>query len=242
MPEHTSRSKSLPAPDLTAVDAVVLAQAIRNSAAMRRFARGDLAAPRAVAESLAREFYPFCFEFSLFLAAAISHMRDERARLLLVGNLYEEHGDLDVSRMHPELFRKFVRALGLDPAALEVGRGTAGARAAALVTSICRNGPAHRALAALYAIELLFGPGCELLESGIRHAHLPKDAVEFFEVHAGADVVHAGQLRTCLATACKTDAHRREALSVATEVAGTFFRMFDGIASAEPLTARAAGC
>ncbi len=220
--------------DFDAIDAVILSRAIGNSAAMRRFARGDAPSSRVVAESLAREFYPFCFDFSLFLAAAISHMRDERARLLLVANLYEEHGDLDPSRIHPELFRAFVRALGLDPAALEIGEGTAGAEAAARVTAICRNGPAHRALAALYAIELLFGPACDLMKYGLEHAGLPAQGMEFFHVHAGADVVHASQLRTCLVSACKTSVHRQEALAIAAQVADMFYRLFDRIASARP--------
>jgi pyrroloquinoline quinone (PQQ) biosynthesis protein C len=225
---------------IEAIDAAVLSRSIGGSAEMQRFARGNAPSMLAVAVSLAREFYPFCFEFSLFLAAAISHMRDERARLLLVANLYEEHGHLDASRLHPELFRAFVRELGLDPSKLEVGEGTAGAEAAAIVTSICRNGPAHRALAALYAIELLFGPACELMKRGLEHLCLPAEAMEFFHVHAGADVVHASQLRSCLVMACKTAAQRREALVIATDIAEMFYRLFDRIASAEPIFPRVA--
>lgn len=221
---------SLRTRELGAIDQVVLANTIGNSDAVRRFAAG-LGPQRAVASALAREFYPFCFDFSLFLAAAISHIRDERARMLLVANLYEEHGDLDLSRIHPELFRAFVRALDLDPAALEIGAGTAGAEAAARVTRICRNGPAHRALAALYAIELLFGPACELFTRGLEHLGLPAAAIEFFTLHSGADVVHAEQLRTALVTACKTSSDRSEALAVASEVGRMFFELFDRIAS-----------
>ena len=221
----------------------MLANAIGKSDAVARFAAGRARSGHAVAVTLAREFYPFCYEFSLFLAAAISHVRDERTRLLLVANLCEEHGDLDLARVHPELFRQFhIRALGpLDPTELEAGAGTRGAEAAAALTSICRGGPAHRPLAALYAIELLFGPACDLFKRGLAHAGVSNEDAYFFEVHSGADVVHAAQLRSALATACKTAAHRREALAIAEHVARMFFQLFDAIASVEPAAADGAG-
>lgn len=63
------------------LDRRVLAHAIPGSEAIQRFARGDVQIGAAVA--LAREYYPVCLEFLLFLATAISHVRDERTRVLL---------------------------------------------------------------------------------------------------------------------------------------------------------------
>src|SRR5574341_1461456 len=100
------------------IDRVILEYSIPKSAAMQRFASGD-APHESIALSLAREFQPFCFEFPLFLAAAISHIRDGRSRLLLVSNLYEEHGNLDIERLHPALFRKFMHGLGVEPESIE---------------------------------------------------------------------------------------------------------------------------
>ena len=100
------------------LDRVVLEYAIPRSDAMQRFARGETRSD-ATARTLATEFYAFSHEFPLFLAAAISHVRDEASRLLLVHNLYEEHGNLELDRVHPKLFRQFVEGLGLQSAALE---------------------------------------------------------------------------------------------------------------------------
>jgi len=68
---------------------------------------------------LAQEYYPVNLAFPRLLAAAISQVTDEDARLHLVKNLYEEHGDLDPTKTHTELFRKFIRALKLDPKNME---------------------------------------------------------------------------------------------------------------------------
>ena len=142
------------------LDRVVLEYAIPRSDAMQRFARGETRSD-VTARTLATEFYAFSHEFPLFLAAAISHVRDEASRLLLVHNLYEEHGNLELDRVHPKLFRQFVVGMGLQPAALErYDQRTAGVQAAEWVTQICRTGPAHRALGAIYVTELLFGPTC----------------------------------------------------------------------------------
>jgi pyrroloquinoline-quinone synthase len=217
--------------DLDTIDALVQGWSIDRSAAMQRFARGE-GRGREVAETLAREFYSFCIDFPLFLAAAISHVRDEQARMFLVANLYEEHGELDASRIHPELFRNFVRAIGLDPNDLSVTvPGSIGAEAAAHVMDICRQGPAHRALAALYAIELLFGPICDLLARGLEQLAYGEQATHFFVLHSGADVVHSEQLRSALARSCRSEADLFDAAAIAVDVACMFYRMFDAIAS-----------
>lgn len=216
--------------DLNAIDVAIGKNSIVESESVKTFAKG---ASLAAARRLACEFYPFCFEFPLFLAAAISHLRDERARLLLVGNLYEEHGGLDAAKIHPELFRRYMRELGLDPAAHQDGESSVlGARTAKRVTDICRHGPAHRALAALYAIELLFGPLCEELARGLSSLSLSDQAMNFFVVHSGADVVHAEQLRRALAGAIRNHADFLDALDIASEVSGLFYDLFELIARA----------
>lgn len=227
---ETSTTDSIQTAEMTAIDRAITGFTIDRSDAMQRFARGE-GKPELVADSLAREFLPFCFEFPLFLAAAISHVRDDDARLLLVSNLYEEHGELDPAKIHPEMFRRFVRALGLDPRALQDGAGTVGKRTADRVMEICRTGPAHRALAALYAIELLFGAASELFGRGLERLGLSLDAREFFVVHAFAEEHHAEQLRVALATSCRSSADRKEALAIASEVSRIFYELFDHIAT-----------
>ncbi len=181
--------------------------------------------------ALAREYCPVCLEFPLFLAAAISHVRQERTRLLLVGNLYEEHGDLDPARTHPALFRQYIRALGLEPDALATPiTDSPGARVVERFRTVCREGPDYRALAMLYAFETLFSPACAMVVSGLRHLPLTPGAPLFFEVHAVADVAHAEQLRVALFAACRSEEEWRVAVETAGEASRLLYILFDSVA------------
>jgi pyrroloquinoline-quinone synthase len=203
---------------------------IGNSEAMRRFA-DEGPADRAVV-GLAREYYPVCLEFPLFLAAAISHVRDEKARMLLVANLYEEHGDLDPARTHPALFRKYIDALGLDPRELEKpADGSPGLRLASRFRTVCQQGPDTRAVAILYAFESLFSPACAMIARGLRRTELPEEGVDFFDVHAVADVSHADQLHASLLAACRSDEEWDIALDTAEEGARLLYELFDSVAA-----------
>jgi pyrroloquinoline quinone (PQQ) biosynthesis protein C len=215
---------------------VVLEYAIPKSDAIQRFAAGKAPNER-VARALATEFYAFSHEFPLFLAAAISFVKDEAARLLLVHNLYEEHGNLEMGRVHPALFRQFVRGIGLQPEALErLSSGSAGVEAARYVTSICREGPGHRALGALYVTELLFGPACEAIMAGLKQINLSAHATEFFSLHAVAEEHHKEQIWQALERICRDDEELREAIEVAADVARMFYNLFDYIARSSFVT------
>jgi pyrroloquinoline quinone (PQQ) biosynthesis protein C len=218
------------------IDRVILEYAVNRSAAMRQFASGS-ARSNSIALSLAQEFYHLCREFPLFLAAAISHIQDDESRLLLVSNLYEEHGNLDIERLHPALFRQFIRSMGLEPAVIEkVSEGSPGVEAAQAITNICRQGPAVRALAALYAIELWFAPACDMVLEGLRPLALSSEAIKFFVVHSGADIIHSQQLRKALLKVCQTDDEWRTAVNTAGEASQMFYTLFDFIASAQLVT------
>ncbi len=218
------------------IDRAILEYDVHRSAAMQRFASGS-ARSDSIALSLAQEFYHLCREFPLFLAAAISHIQDDESRLLLVSNLYEEHGNLDIERLHPALFRQFIRSMGLEPAIVEkVTEGSPGVEAAQTMTTICRQGPAIRALATLYAIELWFAPACDMVLEGLRPLALSSEAIKFFVVHSGADVIHSEQLRKALFKVCKTQDEWRTAVNNAGEASHMFYTLFDFIASAQFVT------
>ncbi len=212
------------------LDRKVLRWAITNSESMQRFAQGDVSMQ--AVDTLAKEYYPINLEFSLFLAAAISHVRDESTRLLLVGNLYEEHGNLDADRTHTELFRQSMRVLNLNPEEFEKAKpGTASAKVVESYSSTCKQGPDYKALAILYAFETLFSPASHMVATGMRRLDLPPAAYLFFDVHAKADVAHAEQLRTALLEACESEDQWQEALIVAETGGRLLYEFFDEIAS-----------
>ena len=217
------------------IDEVILGYSIPKSEAILRFSRGE-GQRDDTARALAREFYPFSEEFPLFLAATISHVRDEHSRLLLVSNLYEEHGNLDVERVHPALFRRFMRGVGVPTGEVGADRSSPGTVAAHMLTEICRAGPVHRALAAIYVLELLFGPTCEVIMKGLQHLHLDPEAVDYWMVHSEAEEHHAEQLRTALFRACHSAADWRESVDTARDVSRMFYELFDFIARSAVFT------
>jgi pyrroloquinoline quinone (PQQ) biosynthesis protein C len=217
------------------IDRVILEWAVSKSQALRQFAEGN-SSNKSIALSLAREFQPFCFEFPLFLAAAISHVRDDKSRLLLVSNLYEEHGNLELDRFHPTLFRKFMRGIGVEPDSLELDPASPGVQAAQHVTAICREGPAYKALATLYAIELSFAPICDVIVAGLKHLKLSAETEYFWILHSGADVEHAEQLRAALLNVCRSPEEWHSAVELAGEISQMFFTLFDYIARADVVT------
>ena len=218
------------------IDRVILRYSIPNSDAVQRFAQGKVPS-EATARALANEFHPFCVQFPLFLAAAISHLKDDDTRMLLVHNLYEEHGNFLPERIHPALFRNFCQGVGLKVETLDGhDNHSPGMLAAKMMLDICREGPAGRALAALYPVELLFAPTCDLMVQGLRHLHLSPDAIDFWVLHSGKDVEHAEQLRKGLLRACGSPEEWEQAVGLAEDIAQMFFELFDHIARASFLS------
>lgn len=207
------------------LDSRVLEHSLTKSEALQHFTRVP---QMAQAMALAREYYPVSLEFPLFLSAAISHIRDERTRLLLVANLYEEHGRLDPTQTHPELFRKYIRALGMEPGAMtRSSKDSPSERLITRFSTVCQEGPDFRALAMLYAFELLFSPACALIQEGVKRLPLAPEAGVFFELHAAADVLHAEQLRLALFQAAESEEDWRVAVDTAEEAGQLLYTLFD---------------
>jgi pyrroloquinoline-quinone synthase len=146
---------------------------------------------------LAVQMYKFSKEFNRILASILSCCPDEAAQLVILENLFDEMGQGDVSQSHPELFRRFTRALGIDDntlAALPTAPETH-----ALIETYLRIPYQYGYLAALgavcYASEGIVSSLYTQLYKGIvGAAPLPKEALIFFEVHIDVDDSHAAKL------------------------------------------------
>jgi pyrroloquinoline quinone (PQQ) biosynthesis protein C len=97
---------------------------------LRAMSRGDLPDPRGALRDFARHYHGYSSHFPRYLTALISRLEDDRDRCLLLDNVHEESGcysqeelrTLEASGIqaewvrhvpHPELFRRFRRALGV---------------------------------------------------------------------------------------------------------------------------------
>ncbi len=184
------------------------------------------------AQAVARQYYPVNFAFPLFLAAAISHIPNDVARILLVDNLYEEHGSSKLEDSHTRLFEHFIRTVGLNPDDCRVApSGSPEEETVNQYNTLCFNGKQHQALAVLYAFEELFSPISEAISQALKKSNiLPEKDFTFFPIHGIADIEHARKLREALITVVSTDTEWVEALEAATIGAKTLSTLFDAIA------------
>ncbi|MBE9006724.1 iron-containing redox enzyme family protein [Fortiea sp. LEGE XX443] len=146
---------------------------------------------------LAVQMYKFSKEFNRILASILSCCPDEAAQLVILENLFDEMGQGDTDKSHPELFRRFTRALGIDDKTLAVLPTTPETRA--LIETYLRIPHQYGYLAALgavcYASEGIVSSLYTQLYKGIvGAAPLPKESLIFFEVHIDVDDSHAAKL------------------------------------------------
>jgi pyrroloquinoline-quinone synthase len=146
---------------------------------------------------LAVQMYKFSKEFNRILARILSCCKDESAQLVILENLFDEMGQGDLNQSHPELFRRFTRALGIDDEILAIQAPTLETQA--LVNTYLQIPHQYGFLGALgavcYASEGIVSTLYTQLYQGIiGAAPLPKESLKFFEVHIDVDDSHAAKL------------------------------------------------
>lgn len=214
---------------LAALDEAIARWELSAMPGLQRVRRGDVTME--TARQFAREYYPVCIEFPIFLALCISRVYDQSARALLVENLYEEHGELDLTKAHPVLFKRFVEAVGLDPNIVDRARkGSIAERLIGPYTENCSSVREHIALSYLYSFEKHFSAANAAIAEGFRIARIaPDESLVFFDVHAVHDVKHASQLQEALLRITCTEQHWREVCDAAEESAETLYNFFAAV-------------
>jgi pyrroloquinoline-quinone synthase len=150
---------------------------------------------------LAVQMYKFSKEFNRILASILSCCQDETTQLVILENLFDEMGQGDVTQSHPELFRRFTRALGMDDETLAALPTAPETRA--LIETYLKIPHKYGYLAALgavcYASEgIVSSLYTQLYKGIIGAAPLPKESLIFFEVHIDVDDSHAAKLAAAI--------------------------------------------
>lgn len=213
---HELVARDMPAPEY--VDALQsyarLSRAARHPL-LEVVAGGAFAAHRAAMRSFFREYYHYSRRFTRFLASVMAELEEPEHRAALAPNTAEEAGHLDdrhvielvaagidpvdVAAPHPQLFRRFLVAIGLAPA--ELDRATPHVATAAWIRSfeaLCRTDEATAVGALGIATEGIVRDMYQHILAGIRRAWPDLSARDraFFELHALVDDDHADALRT----------------------------------------------
>jgi pyrroloquinoline-quinone synthase len=176
-----------------------------------------------------REYYFYSYHFTQYLTAVMSRLERPEHRSMLMPNVMEENGQMDeehnaelrragiepsfVAAPHPELFRRFLAAIGLSrEQILQQPPHLATMAWVDTFANLCRHGSQEQAVGAL-------GLGTEGI---VRHVYLEllqgikkawpqmtlKDRV-FFDLHAHLDDEHAHVMRIITIELCRTVAGRR---------------------------------
>ena len=192
------------------------AQALQHQAVqhpyLRALAWGELPDTRWALRDFARQYYAYSAHFPRYLTAVISKLENPAHRLALMENLTEESGQYEQEELdelaaigiapewivglpHPELFRRFRRALGVMdddacPEAIEVVCWRE------QFLAILASGSAAEALGALglgteTIVQTIYQPFVEAIGRIGMH---PRDSV-FFPLHTAVDDHHQATLR-----------------------------------------------
>lgn len=180
--------------------AKALASSIINSAPpeshpfVAGLAAGTL--PLTTARATALEIGHVVAAFPRFLAAALANIPRWDRRMLLVENLFEEHGGLDASKVHEVTYRQLVAALGVPEAVQRDHRPGLGATVyVRAVMDVCLHQPTAEALGALGVIEEVVARASLAVGTYLRR--LDRDGAcgdTHFTVHETLDLQHADEI------------------------------------------------
>jgi len=158
----------------------------------------DLASGAMTRSQFRRTQEQFSFAVEFFprpMAALIGRIPDPRARLEILHNLVEEHGEFDERQFHKSTFEAFLRSIGSDPAGLESQALWPCLRAFnAVLSTACVLDELEVGVACMGIIELAFSSCSAAIGAAVvRHGWVPAERLVHYQLHAAIDVRHADE-------------------------------------------------
>jgi pyrroloquinoline quinone (PQQ) biosynthesis protein C len=174
-------------------------QSILDHSYIQRIRNGELS--KLELQFFAGQYCIYCMHFPRFLAAVASNIEDDKYRLPIIKNLWEEHGEGILEKSHRQLYFKFSNALGLSQSEL--------LRIEPLIsTTICVENLMYLCQHAHFVESLgALGPGTEfftseeyfiLFEGLKQYNYFTEKDLEFWSIHVGLDDEHYGEMMDIL--------------------------------------------
>ena len=160
------------------------------------WARGELS--KEALTDYAKQYYHHVAAFPTYLSAVHSKCDDQPTRKQILQNLIDEEAG---SPNHPELWKQFANALGVDDADLaKTGQRPETKNLIEAFRSICGSGSTTEGLAALYAYESQIPAICESKIDGLKkyYGFTDPKGYEYFSLHIEADKEHSATEREIL--------------------------------------------
>src|SRR5437868_6936475 len=160
--------------------------------------RGELS--KEALTDYAKQYYHHVAAFPTYLSAVHAKCEDQPTRKQILSNLIDEEAG---SPNHPELWKQFANALGVEDADLaKTEKQPETNNLINTFRSVCREATTADGLAALYAYESQIPAICESKIDGLKKFYgltNPKN-YEYFAVHIEADREHSAAEREMLSS------------------------------------------
>ncbi|MCL4350522.1 MAG: iron-containing redox enzyme family protein [Candidatus Thermoplasmatota archaeon] len=184
-----------------------------DNAFINRFAKGDLSNQEFARFSV--EFYHFTREWPAILGTLLVNTPNEEDAANLTTILVSELGDMDPTKRHELLYRKYLRSLGFDPAVLVKKPQLPTTKAWLDGMRTFFSGDYYEALGAEFGLENMAIPMWDKILSGF-NAYFKKNPemkervdIEYFTFHRELEAHHEEAMEDVLGTH-KSDPEARE--------------------------------
>jgi len=141
----------------------------------------------------AGQYYLYCFHFPAFLSACAANVPDDETRMAIIENLWEEHGEGDITKSHRTLYLRFAESIGMSKKDLEeIPKLSTTQICVENLLTLCKHEPFLVGLGAL-------GPGTEYftnqeyikIQTGLRtYGDLSEEDIFFWTAHISLDEDH----------------------------------------------------
>jgi pyrroloquinoline-quinone synthase len=221
---------SLLSPSLQSFSTLTQNHPLWNHKFLARCRAGQLTLPEV--QILAVQMYKFSKEFNRILASILSRCPDESAQHVIVDNLFDEMGQGDLGQTHPELFRRFTRAIGITDEALAIA--PTASETLHLIATYLEIPHQYGYLAAIGAVcfaseGIVNSLYSQLYQGIVGAAPLPRESLIFFEVHIDVDDSHAANLAHLLEPRVTTPEQASEISQAILKAMDARVQFFDGI-------------
>ncbi|MDB6015629.1 MAG: iron-containing redox enzyme family protein [Pedosphaera sp.] len=147
-------------------------------------------------EEFRRSQEQFFFAVSFFprpMAALVGRIPTPKARLDILHNLIEEHGEFKEDHFHHTTFQCFLRSLGSEPEKIEAGAPSPALRAFnSILTSACVLDELEVGVACMGIIEFAFaGISAIIGQAVVQRGWVPQEKLVHYALHAQIDERHA---------------------------------------------------
>jgi len=156
----------------------------------------ELKAGKMTLEGFRRSQEQFFFAVSFFprpMAALVGRIPNPKARLDILHNLVEEHGEFDERCFHHTTFQWFLRSIGSNPEKVEAGALSAGLRAFnSVLTCACVLDELEVGVACMGIIEYAFaGISAVIGNAVVEQGWVTREQLVHYALHAEIDERHA---------------------------------------------------